>query len=44
MRYLATADDRSRPDGAIENPMLGPAFAAAGGLLTLIGLYLLLRK
>ncbi len=44
VRYLTTADDRSRPDGAIENPMLGPAFATTGGLLTLIGLYLLLRK
>ncbi len=44
IRYLTTDDERSRPDGAIENPMLGPVFATAGGLLTLIGLYLLLRK
>lgn len=44
VRYLATDDQRSRVPGVIENTMLGPAFTTAGGLLTLIALYLLLRK
>ncbi len=42
--YLATDDERSRVPHAIENINLGPAFAIAGGLLTLIAGYLLFRK
>jgi len=44
VRYLATDDQRSRVPGIIENTLLGPAFAITGGGLTLIALYLLLRK
>jgi hypothetical protein len=44
VRYLIDQDDRSRIEGGIENAILGAAFATVGGILTLIGLFLVLRN